>query len=331
MGRPLAKRYFGNRNVGTTGSADNGIGGEGLATIANPAQLGSILVCSTATSVPVLTIPTPAIPGGVQAQAQVTWEVESVYVSGTPLDGHSYTITTGTTVLTGLGGGATFSITAVGSGQGEVQTIVPANRGSFTTIPVLADTYQIVGGDGNNQAHVKYRVKQIAVTEKGSGYTSAPAITWVTTGVKGTNPGSTTSVLTTDSGATNNQGNASTNQENAIIIRAKTTSGGTASVGDIKSQKGSHRYKVKTADGVAVCKLVTTTSPAVNQAYILATDSTGNSYYVTKITSRKCIVTQKSGGSNYEFAAPATYPNGQIVKWTFGSAVANKSVQIENA
>ena len=330
MGRPLAKRFFGNRNVGTTGTADNGIGGEGLASIANPAQLGSILVCSTATSVPVLTIPTPDIPGGVQATGQVTWEVESVYVTN-GLAGHTYTITTGTTVLTGLGGGATFSITAVGSGQGEVQTIVPANRGSFTTIPVAADTYQIAGGDGNNQAHVKYRVKSIAVTEKGSGYASAPAITWVTTGVKGTNPGSTTSVLTTDSGATNNTGNASTNQENAIIIRAKTTSGGTAKVGDIQAQKGSHRFRVKTADGVAVCKLVTTASPEVNQGYVLATDNTGNSYFVTKITSRKCIVVRKSGGSNYEFADPTTFPAGQIVKWSFSAAVANKSVQIENA
>jgi hypothetical protein len=330
MGRPLAKRFFGNRNVGTSGTADNGIGGEGLATIANPAQLGSILVCSTATSVPVLTIPAPALPGGVLATADVEWEVESVYVTN-GLSGNGYAITTGTTVLTGLGHGATFSITAVGSGQGEVQTIVPANRGSFTTIPVVADTYQIEGGDGNNQAHVKYRVKSITVTEKGSGYTSAPSITWVTTGVKGTNPGTTTSALTTDSGATNNTGNASTNQENAIIIRAKTTSGGTAKVGDIKAQKGSHRYKVKTADGTAVCKLVTTTSVAVNQAYILATDITGNEYYVTKITSRKCIVVQKSGGSNYEFADPTLYPAGQIVKWTFGTQVLNTSVQIENA
>ena len=33
MGRPLNKKYFGNRNTGTTGSSDNTIGGEGIAGI----------------------------------------------------------------------------------------------------------------------------------------------------------------------------------------------------------------------------------------------------------------------------------------------------------
>ena len=31
MGRPLNKKYFGNRNIGTTGTTDNNIGGEGVA------------------------------------------------------------------------------------------------------------------------------------------------------------------------------------------------------------------------------------------------------------------------------------------------------------
>ena len=146
-----------------------------------------------------------------------------------------------------------------------------------------------------------------------------------------TSPSGNTPVLTVDTGRQGGGGNATTNQENAIIIRAKTTSGGTVLVGDIQSQKGSHRYKVKTANGTAVCKLVTTTSAAVNQGYILATDITGNEYFVTKITSRKCVVTRKSGGSNYEFADPATYPSGQVVKWTLGTQVLNSSVKIENA
>ena len=30
MGRPLNKKYFGNRNIGTTSTADTNIGGEGV-------------------------------------------------------------------------------------------------------------------------------------------------------------------------------------------------------------------------------------------------------------------------------------------------------------
>jgi len=345
MGRPLNKKYFGNRNIGSLSTTtDNGIGGEGLASIALPAQLGSILVCSTATTVPALSIPVPTISGGVQATAQVTWEVESVYVTN-GLAGHSYTITTGTTVLTELGGGATFSITAVGSGQGEVQTIVPANRGSFTTIPVVDDTYQIQGGDGNNQAHVKYRVKTIAVLEAGSGYgPSAPAITWNNTGVKGTGPGATTSVLTTDSGAVG----SATNQENAIIIHANTNGTGTK-VGDIQKQEAARRYRVKTDDGVAVCNLVASNSPAVKQAYILATDQGGATYWVVKLTAHRATLIPTGSGSpqfpllslgssGYDTPLEAGgYP--QSVEWTFGTAVAPNTdpnaidgiVKIENA
>ena len=33
MGRPINKKYFGNRNTGTAGTADDGIGGEGVASV----------------------------------------------------------------------------------------------------------------------------------------------------------------------------------------------------------------------------------------------------------------------------------------------------------
>ena len=358
MGRPLNKRFFGNRNIGTGGAqgvtkdangnitrrgGDDGIGGEGLATIANPSQLGSILVCSTATTVPALVIPPANLPGGVQATAQVTWEVESVYVATPLLNGHGYAITTGTTLLTGLGGGATFSITAVGSGQQEVQTIVPANRGSFTTIPVAADTYQIQGGDLGNQARVKYRVKQIDVTQKGSGYITAPAITWNSSGVVGTPPGSTTSALTTDSGtflgSGNNVGtdqNAATNQENAIIIHANTTGSGTK-IGDIIKQKGSSRYQVRTADGIATVKLVASDTPAIGEAYITATDHTTTAnYWVTKLTAHRATIYPKGDGTP-DFPLDGPLGNEpQHVGWTFGTATAPSTgvlgtVKIENA
>jgi hypothetical protein len=349
MGRPLNKKYFGNLNVGTAStSTDNGIGGEGLYSIANPSQLGNILVCSTATSVPALVIPPADIPTGIQATAQVVYEVASVVITN-GVGGHNYQTATNAT-LTGLGGGVVIHIATINTSTGEVLTVdfasTGSNRGSFTTIPVLADTYQVVGqgvgnGDGNQQAHVYYRVKQINVTEKGSGYITAPAITWNTTGVKGVVPGSTTSVLTTDSGSrqpgTNH--NVDTNQDNAIIIHAKTTSGGTVQIGDIQAQKTSRRYKVKTNDGVAVCKLVASNTPAFGEAYILATDHTGASYWVTKLTAHRATVIPRGDGTP-DFPAIGTGYNSEVqaqhVGWTFGTAHATSglaigTVKIENA
>lgn len=317
MGRPLHKKYFGNRNIGTTASTDSGIGGEGLAAYTLAAQKGSLIINSTY-SQPQLVIPAPTLPTGVQATAQVVWEVESIVVSN-GLAGNGYTTTTGgATTLTGLTG-VTANITAVGSGQGEVQTIVPVNRGDFTTVPTAAATYQIVGGDGGNQATVKYRVKSITTVEKGSGYVAAPTLSWTTAGTNtgGTAVGAPTVALTTDSGAVG----SSTNQENAILITAFVTGGSSAVAGDIIKQSGSRRYKVKTAQGTSKVKLVAT-APAAGEARVTATDSAGGTYYVTKLTAHRARLTQ---GTGTQFAT------GSSVKWTFGSAVANSSVKIDNA
>jgi hypothetical protein len=187
--------------------------------------------------------------------------------------------------------------------------------------------------------------------EGGSGYgPTAPAITWNNTGVKGTVPGSTTSVLTTDNGGFSgsiNQ-NLAGNNDNAIIIHANTTGAG-AKVGDIQKQEGSRRYKVVTNDGTAVVNLVASNSPAVKQAYILATDQGGATYWVVKLTAHRATLVPTGSGSpqfpllslgssGYDTPLEASgYP--QSVEWTFGTAVAPNTnpdaiggiVKIENA
>ena len=344
MGRPLNKKFFGNRNIGSTGTGDNyGIGGEGLDAFTLAVQKGSLIINSTYAQ-PALVIPAPNLPTGVQATATVTWEVESITTSG--LAGHSYVTTTGgATTLTGLAG-VTLNITAVGSGQGEVQTMVPVNRGSFTTVPRVATTYQIVGGDGNQQATVKYRVKSIVILEKGSGYTSAPTLSWTTAGTNtgGTAVGAPTVTLTEDSGFVG----SSTNQENAIQITAwvpatadagRISGNGTSAVaGDIVRQSGSSKYIVRTAQGVGRVKLVAAT-PAAGQATIIATDSDGGTYYVTELRGRKAHII-KGDQSGTQFT---TGTDGIDVPWTFNGESApkvldsqpllqaNVNVQIANA
>lgn len=326
MGRPLAKRFFGNRNIGTTGTSDNGIGGEGVASVVLNAK-------GNYTTRPTFTFSAPQITGGTTATGTISSEVNTVTPDGTLLNGINYVV--GDLITFAGVTGTVGRVATVGSGQGEIQTVdfvgTGTNRGSFTTLPTNKTTLAVTvvgnttGGSGSTgtgqTVAITFRASEVVITEKGSGYSTAPTST-------PTQSVTFTSVaLTADSGPVG----SATNQENAIIVRAKTTSGGTSQVGDIQAQKGSHRYRVKTPDGTAVCKLVASATPAVNQAYILASDITGNDYYVMKLTARTAVIKRKSGGANYEFADPTLYPNGQIVKWTFGTQVLNTSVKIENA
>jgi hypothetical protein len=68
MGRPLNKKYFGNRNIGSTSvTTDNGIGGNGIASVT---IAGSWSGFTQATST--VTFSAPQLPGGVTATGTVT-------------------------------------------------------------------------------------------------------------------------------------------------------------------------------------------------------------------------------------------------------------------
>ena len=325
MGRPLSKKYFGNRNIGTTGTGDNyGIGGEGLASISTATQ-GTINIGDTASDrdFPVLTIGAPNLPTGVQATATPVWEIKTISVYGA---GNDYTNSqTGASAV--LVGSVTDDasvapvITIDTNGSHGVSAIsVAGGRGEWTGIDGTGiSTWAITGAGGTTgQATVTFRLKRIDIVEKGSGYTAVPALSWATN--TGTVPTGQTPALTTDSGAVG----SSTNQENAIQISAyiPVANGGSSAVaGDIVKQEGSRRYKVITAQGTGVVKLVAT-APAAGQARITATDSAGGTYYVTKLTAHKALVTR---GTGTQFAT------GASVKWTFDAPTANESVTITNA
>ena len=234
MARSLNQKYFGNRNIGTTGDSDNGIGGEGVASI----TLGGVNNSTGYALNDPIDISAPNLPGGVQATARVS-------------------------AL-----GASNSIAA------------------------------------------------ITVTQKGSGYTSVPTVTESVGGVQGTL--TFTAVLTTDSGAVG----SSTNQENAITPFAKTTSGGTSKIADIIRQVGARRFKVKTADGTAICALKASAVTTAGEMTITATDSAGGTYFVTKITARKVTVTR---GTGTQFATGASVP------WSFSAPTVNQTLQVANA
>ena len=334
MGRPLNKKYFGNRNIGSESTVDdNKIGGEGVESITT-ATAGSIIISDTYKTFPALTATAPQLPGGVTATTAVIWEIESIVITAPGSAGTGYTInqTGASATLTGLSGQASVAptVTINTNGSGNVSAIsVAGGRGEWTSIDGTGiSTWGIVGAGGSNaQSYVKFRVKSISMVEKGSGYTAVPSLSWGTLG--GTTPSGQTPSLTTEDTVGGNQyasqsgaQNVESYDENAILIYAKTTSGGSSLLGDIISQKGRSVFKINTTDGTANCLLKATAVSAAGECTITATDSDTNTYFVTKISSHRCTVTQGTG---------TQFTTGQSVPWTFGSAVEGVSVTIPNA
>jgi hypothetical protein len=326
MGRPLNKKYFGNRNIGSASTtADNGIGGQGVESI-SVATAGSFVVSNTYKKFPLLDIAAPALPGGVQATAAVVFEIDTVtYTSGGQTDGDY--VAGLSTSITGLGGGAVVNIVEVGNKVTAVN-LTGGNRGEFTRSSTFdgtgISTFQVLQAPNAGtdlQIAITFRVKSITILEKGSGYTAVPVLSWSGHTFTGqTTPSGNTPVLTVDTGAIG----SSTNQENALSFTAKTTSGGTAQAGDVIKQEASRRYLVKTADGVAQCKLVASDTPAHKEMALVATDANGSTYWVLKLTAHKALLSRRTMSGSYLFAT-----NTQA-GWSFDAASTGK-VSVANA
>jgi hypothetical protein len=323
MGRPLHKKYFGNRNIGTTGTTDNGIGGEGLATI-SVATAGSFVVSDTYKKFPLLNIAAPALPGGVQATAAVVFEIDTVtYSSGGQTDG-DYVAGLSTTI-TGLGGGAVVNIVEVADKVTAVD-LTGGNRGEFTRSSAFdgtgITTFQVLQAPNAGtdlQIAITFRVKSITILEKGSGYTGLPVLSWSDHTFTGqTAPSGNTPALTTDSGFVG----SATNQENAILMTAFLV-GGSAVAVDIKKQVSGRRYKVTDGTRTGTVKLSSTLADAAGEGSVAVLDSAGGQYFATKITAHRVTLTV-AGGSGH------LYATGQQAPWKLVAPV-GAYVQIANA
>jgi len=337
MGRPLNKKFFGNRNIGSTGTGDNyGIGGEGLAAYTLAVQKGVVAITNTYKYFPTLSIPAPNLPTGVPATATVVWEINAITLSSN--GSGDYTHNLSGVAIDSLAGSIwtaqtypAITISTDNNGYVTAATLDTNNRGEWTTIDGTSIvTWGIVKGAANSaQLTITFRLKSITTLEKGSGYTSAPTLSWgrassQTAGGQ-TQTGTPTVVLTTDSGYVG----SATNQENSIQITAwvpatadagRISGNGTSAVvGDIVRQSGSRKYIVRTAQGVGRVKLVAAT-PAKGEATIIATDSDGGTYYVTELRGRKAhIIKGDQTGTQF-----TTGTDGIDVPWTFNGASAPK-------
>ena len=229
------------------------------------------------------------------------------------------------TIVAGTGvTGATFTR---GVTHGTVTALTPVARGSYEALVASGPAVVATAGVGEGLVITPtYRANSVTITERGSGYTSAPSAGSLTFSQSVT---ATSVALTTDSG---NVG-SSTNQENAIQLTAfipletqagwvSGYSGSSAVAGDIVRQSGNGKFIARTAQGVGRVKLVgylgSNVSPTAGEAIITASDYDGGLYYVTKISDRRCNIVGYTGSGF------TTGETGINVPWTFNGTSGTK-------
>jgi hypothetical protein len=221
------------------------------------------------------------------------------------------------TIVAGTGvTGATFTR---GVTHGTVTALTVVARGSYEALVASGDAVVATAGVGAGLTITPtYRAKAVVMTNNGSGYTDATdAATTFTQSVTGT------SVLESYT-----VGDAIGNNENAIVAFAFHT-GGSLLRGDITKQVSKDRYKVENATATEIAKLKSTIANGAGEMNIVATDASGGTYYVTKLTGRRATLVP-AAVARLSTSAGSTYSSGQSAQWSF-SAASGAVVQIENA
>jgi hypothetical protein len=180
---------------------------------------------------------------------------------------------------------------------------------STLTVSVVIGAPNISGGTQATATAVKTgnTVTSVTIDVAGSGYLSAPAISF--TGTNMSSVGAATASLT--SGVTN-------------VIRCEAyLAGGSQLVGDIQEQVASKKYRVITADGTGPARLVTTSTLAAGQMNVIASDTNGSTYFVKKLTARRAVLVQSTASGSFLF------DTNEAAGWTLGAA-ASGVVSIDN-
>lgn len=111
------------------------------------------------------------------------------------------------------------------------------------------------------------------------------------------------------------------NQIQASAFIPVANGGSSAVNGSLIKQVSGRRFKVTTAQGTGICKLVAT-APAAGEMRVTVTDSVGGTYYATKIAKHRVQVTQGTG---------TAFATGASVAWTFSAATLGQTVQMTSA
>jgi len=183
-----------------------------------------------------------------------------------------------------------------------VDGVTVANGGDYTAVP--SNPVSTSGsGNGNAKLNVTYGVKSVAITNAGSHYVDVADASVTFSG--GAAAG--TSVLTNL-------------YQPGLAVYVHLVDGTEGALADIMKQEASRRYLVKTrTEGgkVGQCRLVAK-NPGdlyVGEMSLIATDTEGCTYWVTKLTAHRAYLVQRtSAGAGYRFA------DGSSAGWSISSA-----------
>lgn len=185
-----------------------------------------------------------------------------------------------------------------------VATVALATEGDYTAITAAAKaTTASPAGGTSATLTITYGVKNVEITNPGSHYISVAdaAATFSTGAAAGS------AVL----------GNVN---DNGLAAYAYILDGVEGSIVDIMKQESSRRYLVKERDGVqGQCRLVAknTGDLYVGEMCLIATDTQGCTYWVTKLTARRAYLTHRtSAGTGYQVI------DGGSAGWNITGAVA---------
>ena len=220
----------------------------------------------------------------------------------------------------GVGGESIASVAAVTTGLSGMT--FPG--GPFTILAADITAPQIAGGAKPvlTFTATSATAGTVAVVSAGSGYTSAPTVTVRGSLAAGTGTASPAATLTSGTAL----------RQNGIKCEVQVGAGSELTTGDILKQVNGRGYRVTTTDSTTttVCKLVTTEAKDDNQMSIKATDSAGGTYFVAKLTSRKAVLVPAANVHGGTSNTGTQFVSGTTAKWTFGSAVVDTTVTIEN-
>jgi hypothetical protein len=292
MGRPIKKKFFGSLTTPFQNQARGGRTGVGAESVSTITISNTGTLYSQGTTV---AFSAPNIAGGIQATG----------VAVIPLPG-----------ATNAGGITSITITNPGTGYTSAPTL---------TISTASQVTQYVTNSGVTATFTM----------------SVASVVGIQVGMRvygGGNGGIVTAVDPVLNRVTSDQANASswtnannlkfydqgsafaktvalsTSTQDAIQIISFITTGSSAvSGGDIMKQEASKRYLVQNSQGQGICRLTTGTLTA-GTMHIIATDSAGDTYWVTKLTGRKANVFPRSN------TGTSIYSNIRVAPWTIGSA-----------
>jgi hypothetical protein len=327
MGRPLNKKYFGNRNIGSASTtADDGIGGQRLASIATGTAGSGYSQGTTAT------IAAPGLSGAGGVTATTTVTISARIANGTGGAFTGYTVSEkGSGYLTApavtIVKPANVVIAATGSNTGTTLTMADTT-GIYAGMTVTGSAGLGTGTAANTVVVASVdSATQVTVLTAHDGAVSA-TLTF-------SDVGSTAAAGTVTMETDGTTPYAAGSNENAIKIYAyipaastqgyiSGTGGSSAVLSDIVSQTGRTKYHVKNAQGQGIVQLKTSAAAnAAGEATITATDYASCTYYVKKISAHRATLVRYGSGS-FEFATD------QSVAWSFDAAVTGVSVQIDN-